>query len=26
VAQVLARRGYSGFRPCAPDCPVAMIR
>jgi hypothetical protein len=26
VAQVLARRGYSGCRPCAPGCPVAMIR
>ena len=26
VARVLARRGYCGFRPCAPGCPVAMIR
>jgi hypothetical protein len=26
VAQVLVRRGYSGFRPCAPDCPVALIK
>jgi hypothetical protein len=25
VAQVLRRRGYSGFRPCAPGCPVALI-
>ncbi len=26
VAQVLARRGYSGSRPCAPGCPVTMIK
>lgn len=26
VAQVLVRRGYSGFRPCAPDCPVALLK